>query len=620
MKKTIVFPASVLFAATVICCAGRAAQPAARARVDKPAPNGSFQVENGKFMLNGKPFQIVAGSMHYMRVPRADWRIRLRMAKAMGLNTITTYVFWNAHEPEPGVFDFSGRRDVAEFVREAQQEGLYVILRPGPYSCAEWEWGGYPAWLLKTPGIVVRSTDSRFMDPARRWLMRLGRELAPLQIGDGGPIIAVQVENEYGSFGDDRNYMEAIHHALLNAGFNKALLYTVDGPAGLQKGSLPELPTGVNFGPGDAKKAFAALRSFRPQGPFLAGEYWTGWFDHWGGPHHVTNGQQQAGELKWMLEQGYSVNMYMFHGGTSFGWMNGANVDNTPYEPDVTSYDYDAPLDESGRPAKKYYLFRQAIEEATGIKPPPVPAMPVPISVPPARMAESVSLWKTLPKPVDSPQPLPMEDVGQAYGYILYRTSIAGAVKGSLTFHELHDYAMVYAGGKLIGTLDRRLNQTSLAVDLNAGAELDILVENTGRVNFGLAIRTEHAGIVGPVSLNNKPLSGWKIYPLAMTDPEKLAFTRAPCSGACFYRGTLHVDHAGDTFLDTSSFVKGFAWVNGHALGRIWNIGPQKRLYLPGAWLHPGDNDVIVFDLQGQPGRQVEGRSAPDLGPVNTRP
>ncbi|MGH9342441.1 MAG: glycoside hydrolase family 35 protein, partial [Terriglobia bacterium] len=569
MKNSLKFLAVVCLVSLGVCAVAGAAQPAATAQ-------HSFRVEHGKFMLNGKPFQIVSGSIHYARVPRADWRIRLRMAKAMGLNTITTYVFWNEHEPRPGVYDFSGRRDVAEFVREAQQEGLYVILRPGPYSCAEWEWGGYPAWLLKTPGIVVRSTDPRFMDPARKWLMRLGRELAPLQIGNGGPIIAVQVENEYGSFGDDRAYMEDIHHAIIDARFTKALLYTVDGPAEMARDSLPELPVGVNFGPGGAKKAFAALRKFRPQGPFLAGEYWTGWFDHWGGKHHVTNGEQQAAELKWMLEQGYSVNMYMFHGGTTFGWMNGAGVNGTPYEPDVTSYDYDAPLDESGRTTKKYYLFRNAISEATGVKPPPVPPMPAPVAVPAIRMEESISLWKTLPKPIESAEPLPMEDVGQAYGYILYRTVVASPVKGELSLDELHDYAMIYANGNLIGTLDRRLDQNSLAVNFSGrNTQLDILVENTGRVNFGLAIRTEHAGITKEVLLAGKPLTGWKIYPLPMSDPAKLAFADTPCTGACFYRGTLHVERVGDTFLDTSNFVKGFVWVNGHALGRIWSIGPQ---------------------------------------------
>jgi beta-galactosidase len=250
--------------------------PEARAEQAYSTAAHSFRVESGKFLLDGKPFQVISGEMHSPRIPRADWRARLRMAKAMGLNTVTAYVFWNEHESEPGVFDFTGQHDAAEFIREAQSEGLYVILRPGPYVCAEWEWGGYPAWLLKNHSIVVRSSDPKFMEPTRRWLMRLGQELAPLQIGNGGPIIAVQVENEYGSFGSDHTYMEQIHQALVDAGFTKAVLYTADGPEELPHGALPELPAVINFGPGGAQHGFALLHQFRPEGPFMNGEYWAG--------------------------------------------------------------------------------------------------------------------------------------------------------------------------------------------------------------------------------------------------------------------------------------------------------------------------------------------------------
>jgi beta-galactosidase len=607
------FPALVFAALMLFSPATRAQQNSA---------SRSFRSEDGKFLLNGKPFQIISGSMHYERIPRAYWRARMRMARAMGLNTITTYVFWNEHEPRPGVYDFNGQNDVAEFIREAQSEGLYVILRPGPYACAEWEWGGYPAWLLKDHNIVVRSSDPKFMKPARRWLMRLGRELAPLQIGNGGPIIAVQVENEYGSFGSDHNYMEQIHHALLDAGFSKAMLYTADGPEQLPKGSLPELPAVINFGPGDAKQAFEILHKLRPQGPFMTGEYWVGWFDHWGEHHHTTNAQQQADELAWMLSQGYSVNMYMFHGGTSFGWMNGANINHGNYEPDITSYDYDAPLDESGRPTQKYALFRDVIAKATGVTPPPIPTVAPPVAVPATQLALSASLWQNLPVPIASRTPLSMEDIGQAYGYILYRTTVANSISGDLVVDQVHDYALIYANGKLIGTLDRRLKQNHLAVDFTQpGTRLDILVENTGRVNFTVAIRGERQGITHQVTLAGKPLTGWQIYSLPMDAPQREHFAPRDCSGPCFYRGTLQVDKVGDTFLDTRAFTKGFAWVNGHPLGRIWNIGPQKTLYLPGPWLRKGNNDVIVFDLDGAPGRSVSGLAAPILnGSVNSQP
>jgi len=440
----------------------------------QPASQHSFKVEDGQFQLDGKPFRIISGEMHYPRIPRAYWRDRLRKAKAMGLNTITTYVFWNEHEATPGVYDFSGNNDVVEFIREAQEEGLYVILRPGPYVCAEWEFGGYPSWLLKDHAIVVRSSDPKYMEPNNRWIKRLGQELAPLQIGNGGPIILVQVENEYGSFGSDHEYMEANHRALVDAGFTKAQLYTADGPEQVPNGSLPELPVGINFGPDDpdsAEKAFATLKKFRPNGPFFNSEYWAGWFDHWGDKHAHTDTAKQVANLDWMLKQGYSVSVYMFHGGTSFGWMNGANSNGKNYQPDVTSYDYDSALDESGRPTPKYFAFRDVIAKDTGTTPPPVPETAAPIAVAPIPLIASASLWNTLPKPVTSAQPLSMEDLDQSYGYILYRTTVSADADGDLVLDGLHDYAQIYADGVLVGTLDRRLKQDHLAVKLKKGAQ-----------------------------------------------------------------------------------------------------------------------------------------------------
>jgi beta-galactosidase len=574
----------------------------------------TFVAGHEEFLLDGKPFQIISGEMHYARIPRAYWRDRLRMAKAMGLNSITTYVFWNWHEREPGVYDFSGNRDVAEFVREAQAEGLYVILRPGPYSCAEWDFGGFPAWLLKDPNMVVRSRDPQFLAAARAWLMQLGKQLAPLQIGNGGPIIAVQVENEYGSYGQDHAYMEDIHHMLVDAGFTKAQLYTADGPVQVPRGSLPELPAVINFGPGDAQKGFAKLKQLRPNGPMMTGEYWDGWFDHWGAPHTADTPDQQAKDLDWMLRQGYSVSLYMFHGGTSFGWMNGANSNGKTYEPDVTSYDYNAPLDESGRPTPKYFRFRDIIAKDTGVKPPPVPAVPPTMTLPAISLAEGVSLWKSLPAPTHSEQPVSMEALGQAYGYILYRTQVEGPVDGELNFDTLHDYAQIYVDGKLVGTIDRRLGQNQLPLHISgAHAQLDVLVENTGRVNFGPALPGERAGIVGSVRLGQKVLTGWDVYPLPMLKPEQLAYSKEPCSGACFYRASFLVTSAKDTFLDTSKLTKGEVWLNGRPLGRFWNLGPQKALYVPAPWLKPGKNEVVVFDLDGKPDQTIEGLDHPNL-------
>lgn len=577
----------------------------------------TFTVQDGQFALDGKPFQIISGEMHYARIPRAFWRERLRMAKAMGLNTISTYVFWNLHEPSPGIYDFSGNNDVAEFIREAQQEGLYVILRPGPYVCAEWEFGGYPPWLLKNHSIVLRSSDPNYVAIADGWIKRIGQELAPLQIGNGGPILLVQVENEYGSFGDDYMYKEHLRQSLLDAGFTKSQLDTEDIPENVAKGSLPELPVGIDFSAGNrngAEKSFATLMQLRSNGPFFSSEFWVGWFDHWGHAHAYTDAARQAANLEWILRRGYSVNLYMFHGGTSFGWMNGANSDGKNYEPDVTSYDYDAPLDESGRPTPKYYMLREVIAKVTGVKPPAVPSIAPTVSITKFKLSEGVSLWKTLPAPIHSEQPVTMEDVDEAYGYILYRAQIKGPMAGDLVLEHLHDYAQVYVDGKLVGTLDRRLgeNHLSLAVKGPAG-QLDILVENSGRVNYPLDPRDERSG-VEKVTLGGVVVVGWDIYPLPMLQPSELPFSQQACEGACFYRGTFNVDSPSDTFLDTSAFNKGEVWLNGHALGRIWKIGPQTTLYVPGCWLHKGSNSVVVFDLNGQPGRSLVGREKPILG------
>jgi beta-galactosidase len=586
-------------------------------RPGQPSTPESFAVKDGHFELSGKPFQIISGEMHYPRIPRAYWRERFRMARAMGLNAVTAYVFWNVHEPQPGVYDFSGNNDVAEFLREAQQEGLYVILRPGPYACAEWEFGGYPAWLLKDQSLVVRSKDAKFIEPAARWIKRLGQELAPLQIGNGGPIILVQVENEYGSFGNDHAYMEKIRSMLVDAGFTKSQLYTADGAREVPAGSLPDLPVGINFGgtqAGAAEKEFETLKKYRPNGPFFNSEFWAGWFDHWGGKHAVTNAANEAANLDWMLKQGYSVSIYMFHGGTSFGWMNGANSNGNNYEPDVTSYDYDAPLDESGRPTAKYHLFRQVIAKDTGTLPPAVPSVAPTMKIPPFEAEESVSLWKVLPEPVRSERVESMEDLGQAYGYILYRTHLKGPRKGNLVLDGLHDYAQIYLDGKLAGVLDRRLDQTHLPLNVpDSGAQLDILVENTGRINFNIVLRGERKGIIGQVTVEGKAALGWEIFPLPMEHPAKLPFTKGSCEGPCFYRATFQLEAPADTFLDTSAFTKGEVWLNGQPLGRVWSIGPQKTLYVPGPWLRKGENEVLIFDLKGSPGRSLVARDRPVL-------
>ena len=632
MKLRRVFPFAVilvlgLVSSTFAQPAQSAAQPAPAGGIQPDGKPHTFAAGRGEFLLDGNPFRILSGEMHYPRIPREYWRARLKMARAMGLNAITTYVFWNEHEQTPGAYDFSGNNDVAEFIREAQQEGLWVILRPGPYVCAEWEFGGYPAWLLKDPTTVVRSQDPKFMAPATRWIKRLGQELAPLQAGNGGPILLVQVENEYGSFGNDHVYMEQNRQALLDAGFTKAQLYTADGPADIDNGSLPGVPVGVNFDgnhANSAQKALATLNTKRPDGPMFNSEFWAGWFDHWGGPHAHTSTETQAANLKWELEQGASVSIYMFHGGTDFGWMNGANSNDIQknYEPDVTSYDYDAALDESGRPTAKFYAFRDIIAKATGVTPPPVPEVAPPIAVAPFTLGEAASLWDNLPKPIESDHPLTMEDIGQNYGYLLYRTqSLMQRASVELALDTPHDFASVYEDRVLVGTLDRRLGESKVSVTKPSEAytamllHLDILVEDTGRINYSKQIRGERQGLGPYVAVNGEPVTArWQMFPLPMNDLRGVKFGKADCTGPCFYRGSFTVAQPADTFLDTSSLGKGQLWINGHALGRFWKIGPQKTLYVPGPWLKPGRNEVIVFDADGKPGATLEGLTKPNLG------
>ncbi len=560
----------------------------------------TLSISGPHFVRDNKTYQIIAGAMHYPRIPREYWRDRLKKARAMGLNTVETYVFWNLHEPHPGIFDFSGNLDVAQYIRLAQQEGLNVILRPGPYICSEWDFGGLPAWLFADPTVRVRTKDPKFLAAADRYLMRVGQELASLQASRGGPIIMVQIENEYGSFAADKEYLDHIRQTLVRAGFGESLLYTADGPDRLAQGTLPGVLAVANFGPGDAKSAFPALQKFEPGLPLMSGEYWDGWFDWWGGKHHVTNATQQADEVASMLAHGYSLNLYMFHGGTTFGFMNGANLQPGPsgsYQPQTTSYDYDAPLDEAGRPGKKYFLFRDAISRTTHENPPDLPK-PLPmISVPEFALAESASLWSNLPAPIFSDRPRSMEAVGQSYGYILYRTQIAASHHGALVIKGLHDHASVYINQQPVGQLYRRLKQDRLKVAIpNGTSTLDILVANLGRINFGSHLQDDRKGILGSVTLDGGELTGWQIYTLPMSDLTALkSWNRQPAAPA-FHRGSFALDTLGDTFLDVRNLGMGVVWVNGHNLGRAWNIGPQESLYVPAPWLHTGRNEVIVFD------------------------
>lgn len=585
----------------------------AEAKVPKPV---TFKVQGERFLLDGKPFLVRSGEMHYPRVPREYWRDRMKKMRAMGLNTLCTYVFWNLHEPRPGHFDFSGNLDLAAYLRTAQEEGLRVILRPGPYICTEWEFGGLPAWLLKEPDMKVRTADPRFLAAAAGYLKRVGQEVDPLQADRGGPILMVQVENEYGSFGKDPVYKQAIRQAIVDAGF-RVQLYTSDGPGQdmLAGGTFPDLLPTVNFGAGpECAEAFVELDKFRKNIPKMCGEYWAGWFDHYGKAHHTTDAKEGAEGVTWMLQRGISFNLYMFHGGTNFGFMNGANWTGR-YAPDTTSYDYDVMLDEAGRPTAKFFAYREAIKASLpkGEKLPELPApMPI-IEVPAFRFTESASLVQLLKTSVRSEVPLVMEALDQSYGYVLYRHVMTEASREVLEVKDVRDYAMVLQGDQRFGSLDRRLRQSCLDVDLRAGEPLDILVENTGRINFDQAMLDERKGILGKVTLGGKELKGWECFSLPLTHLSSLAFQPGDLAAPAFHRATFDLQALGDTFLDLRGWGKGQVFVNGHNLGRHWRIGPMETLFCPAPFLKVGRNEVVVLELEATTHRGMRGLGNPVL-------
>lgn len=575
------------------------------------APRRTVTVGGGHFIIDGKPVQIISGEMHYPRIPPEYWMRRMRMAKAMGLNAVTVYAFWNVHEPRPGQWDFSGQYDIAQFIRDAQKAGLYVILRPGPYVCGEWSFGGYPNWLLKDPTMKVRTLDPAFMKAAADYMKHLGEQLKPLLWTNGGPIIAVQVENEYGSFGNDKAYVEAIKKLNIDAGFGSVVMYTGDGP-GDWGGTLPELPAAIDVGPGDVQNGFKKLLEFRPQSKLMyVAEFYPGWFDSWGKPHHTGAPiEEQLRDINWVLSHGYSMSIYMFHGGTDWGFMNGANVDNGHYDAQTTSYDYAAPLDEAGDPTPHYYAFRKLLAKYHKHPLPQVPTTVPLIHVAPFGLPLTSSLWSNLPKPVHSRAPKTFSDFDIETGYMLYRTHLHGPARGTLDIGGARDYDVVYLNGHEVATLDRHLGQHTTTLEVTGpDAQLDILVEDTGRINFGHHFPTDRKGLIFPVTFNGSRLDGWDNFPLRLAEPSVKGWTRGNPAGPAFHRGTFTLSKVGDTYLDVSQLGKGLMWVNGHAVGRVWNIGPQQSDYVPGCWLHKGRNVVTVFDLETEHGPEITGRT-----------
>lgn len=566
---------------------------------------GTFEVKDA-FYLDGKPFKIISGAIHYFRVVPDYWKDRLEKLKAMGCNTVETYIPWNMHEPYQGSFCFEGMLNVKRFIELAGELGLWVIVRPSPYICAEWEFGGLPAWLLKEDGIRLRSSDPRFLGYVKHYYKKLFEILAPLQIQNEGPIILFQIENEYGYYGEDTDYLVALKEMMIEEGAHVPFV-TSDGPWGdaLDCGKVEGALQTANFG-SKASEQFAILREKMPNGPLMCMEFWVGWFDHWGcGKHHTTDYKANAQDLENLLQLG-SVNIYMFEGGTNFGFMNGANYYDE-LSPDVTSYDYDAVLTESGQLTPKYHAFQKVISQFSDL-----PEVEFTTSIQTKaygklEVKEKVGLFEALDDlsiPIQSTYPQSMERLGQIYGYMLYTSNLCKENRlDSIRFWKANDRAKCYLNKKEILTLyDRDLEKEhQLDKEILPNSELAILVENMGRVNFGMRLEDQRKGIDGAVQINGHQHTNWKQYPLPLEHIEKLDFSKGYSKGLpAFYRFTFEINELGDTYVDLTGWGKGTVWINGFNLGRFWEIGPQKRLYLPAPLLHSGENTIIIFETEGR--------------------
>lgn len=578
-----------------------------------------FEIGEKDLLLDGQRLQIRCGELHFARVPKEYWRHRLQLCKAMGLNAVCAYLFWNLHEFEKGKYDWEGQADAAEFCRLAQEEGLWVILRPGPYACAEWDGGGLPWWLLKKPDIALRSRDPDFMAASKTWLAEVGRVLGPLQVTKGGPILMAQVENEYGFYGKDVEYMGAMRQAMIDAGFDIPL-FACNPTGNLANGKRDDLFNVVNFG-SDPATGFKKLREVQPKGPLMCGEFYPGWFDTWGAPHHLGKTDVYLKDLEYMLKEGASFSIYMAHGGTSFGMWAGAD---RPFKPDTSSYDYDAPISEAGWIGDKFERTRQLMSRhllpGEKLTDPPAP-MPV-AAVAQFKLTETADLFANLPAAIADSAPRNMEAYDQGHGCTVYRTMLPVGPAAKLQLDQVHDFAWVFLDGKEVGFMDRRSRRFSVNLpERKAAARLDILVEAMGHVNFGTEIH-DRKGIEGKVQLiagtQASELKGnWEVFPLKLDAPllSSLKWQSAAKDevGPKFWRGSFKLANATDTFLDLRTWGKGVVWVNGHCLARFWNIGPTQTAYLPGAWLKAGDNEVIALDLTGPREPVMAGLAKPIL-------
>lgn len=633
MKRTLLctglIVASIIMSGTK---AHAASLPLLASSTGEITQHGKFEAGDGTFLLNGEPFVVKAAELHYPRIPKPYWDQRIKLCKALGMNTICLYTFWNSHEPKEGEFDFTGQNDLREFVKLCQENDMKVILRPGPYVCAEWEMGGLPWWLLKKKDIKLRENDPYFLERVDIFQKAVADQVADLTIADGGPIIMVQVENEYGSYGADKEYVGNIRDMLRKNFGDDVTLFQCDWSSNFTLNGLDDLIWTMNFGTGaNIDQQFAKLKELRPDSPLMCSEFWSGWFDKWGANHETRPAEDMIAGIDEMLSKGISFSLYMTHGGTNWGHWAGAN--SPGFAPDVTSYDYDAPISESGQTTPKYWELRKTLEKYyDGKKLPPVPPTIKPIAIKKFNFDLVAPLFPNLPEPKSDKDIKTMEEYDQGFGSILYRTTLPALKNGGLlTINDPHDYAQIFVNGKYIGKLDRRNGEKALTLpSCDKGAQLDILVEAMGRINFGRAIK-DFKGITGNVTVTEDKdgypfvcdLKNWEVFNLEDTPEfyESLEYFpigsfsagdngRLPIG---VYKGTFNVNKPSDTFLNFETWGKGLVYVNGHPLGRIWEIGPQQTLYMPGCWLKKGENEIMVFDIVGPKEAVSEGLTSPLL-------
>ena len=582
----------------------------------------SFEIKDGDFYVNDKATPILSGEMHYSRIPHQYWRHRLQMMKGMGLNTVATYVFWNWHEVEPGVWDFKGDKNIAEYIKIAGEEGMMVILRPGPYVCAEWEFGGYPWWLQNIEGMEIRRDNEQFLKHTKLYIDRLFKEVGHLQCTNGGPIIMVQCENEFGSYVAQRtdipieehsSYNAKIKQQLADAGFNVPL-FTSDGSWLFEGGSTPgALPTAN--GESNITNLKKVVDEYHGgKGPYMVAEFYPGWLAHWAEPHPDVDDSQIARQTEEYLKNDVSFNFYMVHGGTNFAFTSGANYDKRhDIQPDLTSYDYDAPISEAGWVTPKYDSIRNVIKKYVEYEVPDVPAQIPLIEIPSIKLNKvaDVLAYAERTTPVSNQTPLTFEQLNQGYGYVLYSRHFNQPISGTLSIPGLRDYAIVYVDGEKVGELNRNTQTYDMEINVPFNATLQILVENMGRINYGSEIVYNTKGIISPITIADQEITGnWEMYQLPMSEmPDLSKMGRATMTNSAsqakrlqgcpaLYEGTFTIDETGDTFIDMGTWGKGIVFVNGHNIGRYWNVGPQQTLYIPGVWLNKGENKIVIFEQQ----------------------